>query len=178
MTASLLAAVRDLPRRRLDSPPSNWASGPGIYLQFLDAEHLSEFLGSTIATAAVPSYAGVAERSLRERIGRYRQSLRGVEAIGPENILIAALPCDSRASALFAEAALIDAFDPVLNGTGWGAKVPGKNRTGQRCSPIDALIPGRAWASAASQIDHARARLRVISRLARLDPNGLRWPAP
>jgi hypothetical protein len=87
------------------------------------------------------------------------------------------VPCASRASAAFAEAALIERLDPLLNGLGYGAKVPGRQRTGQRCSPFDALFPGRRWAPEPTALDRLQAQLRIVSYLTQLAPAGVRWDA-
>ena len=175
MTAALMKLVPTLPRVRLDEiqPPNQ----PGCYLQFFDTEAVKEVLGETIASGRYPAYVGVAACSLRERVGRYRQSVDGLDCLREREIHLALLPCASAAAALYSERVLIDRLHPVLNGTGWGSKVPGANRTSQRCSPVDALFPGRRWATAPSLRDRAMALMRVVESLATLGPETPRWPA-
>ena len=148
---------------------------PGVYVVFFASVPLVELFGDLVGAGRVPAYVGVAKRSLRERTGRYAQTLRGT-GVSPENLHFALLPCSSEAGALFAESALIEAFDPVCNGMGWGSKVPGRRRTTQRCSAMDAIL-GRNWTTPPSPIEAARARVQVLSYLAKLEPTGHRWPA-
>lgn len=173
MTTDLLELVRGLPRERLDRIEA--PNVPGAYLQFLAAPWLASTMG-TLAQGRYPVYAGLAARSLRERIGRYRLTLRGVRAFSERDVYVLVVPCGSPASAAFAEAALIEALDPIWNGNGYGAKTPGAKRSGQRASEFDALFPGRHWRPAASLIDEACARLAVVSRLACLGAGESRWP--
>lgn len=187
MRQRLLSVTAALPRTPLAEiePPKE----PGVYLQFLATpDHrfddrrrlvpgLRAVFGTAVATGILPCYAGVATVDLSERIGRYRKSLAGITAIDEHSLYIAVLPMPSAASALFAERALIDAYDPVLNGTGWGSKVPGGGRPGRRSSPIDALISGREWASKISEPDRALAHARVVAKLARRGNDAPRWPA-
>lgn len=174
MTESLMNMVCGLPRvrlDRLDAPKS-----PGAYLQFTAVRQTLPILG-LVADGRYPAYAGVASISLRERLGRYRQNLRGVENLTESDIYIALLPCSSAGSALFAEAALIEQLNPLLQRFGWGAKMPGDKRGGTKCSAFDALVPGRRWAPTPTLIDQACAQLRVVAYLAALDPAGPRWPS-
>lgn len=173
MRRDLLTVFECLPRERLDRLV-DLPSVPGCYAQWFATPAVEPVLGSIIATGRYPAYLGVASSSLRERIGRYRQTIRDIASIGERDIYIAVLPCASAASALFAERAGIDELDPPLQGTGWGSKVPGSNR--QEQSPVDALFPGRRWAVTPSLLEQARARLLVLSRLIKLDPQGPRWP--
>lgn len=175
LTARLLEVVCALPRVRLDRLDA--PAMPGCYLQFFATERVEPALGALVASGRYVAYVGVASRSLRERVGRYRQSIDGLDAVREDDVSLAVLPCASTASARFAEAALIERLEPVLNGLGWGSKPQGARRAGQRCSPVDALFPGRRWAAVASSIDQARARMQVVAALAALDPCGPRWPA-
>jgi hypothetical protein len=167
--------VPTLPRERLDRVRP--AAIPGCYLQFLAAPHLAPVLGELAATGRYPAYVGVAAVSLRDRLGRYPAAIADLNDIEPTDIHIALLPCSSTASARFAEAALIQLLAPLLNGFGWGSRPPGSGRPGRRCSPISALLPGRNGILPVALVDQARARMRVIAKLARLDPYGPRWEA-
>lgn len=90
---------------------------------------------------------------------------------------MAMLPCASAASACFAEAVLLE-WSPIFNFLGgFGQKIPGSNRTGQRVSPIDALWPGRKRAPAPTLVDRTRADLGVVAHMARFDPAIPRWPS-
>lgn len=173
MRRDLLTVFERLPRERLDRLV-DLPSVPGCYAQWFATPAVEPVLGSIIATGRYPAYLGVASSSLRERLGRYRQTIRDIASIRERDIYIAVLPCASAASALFAERAGIDELDPPLQGTGWGSKVPGSNR--QEQSPVDALFPGRRWAATPSLLEQARARLLVLSRLIKMDPDGPRWP--
>ena len=173
MTIDLLDVVRTLPRIRLDQLDA--PTCPGAYLQFTAVSHALPILGP-VAEGRYPAYAGVATKSLRERLGRYRQNLRGVDIFTERDIYIVLLPCASRASAAFAEAAFIERFNPLLQGFGWGAKMPGKERRSTKCSDFDALAPGRRWAPTPTATERACAQLRVVAYLAALDPMGPRWP--
>lgn len=181
MTAELVTTVLSLPRTRLDRLDA--PTGPGVYIQFFDlaGTDIGALLGP-VGDGRYPAYVGVAAQSLRRRLGRYRQTLRGVEDLDESRVHVAVLPCTSRASALFAEAALIDTLTPPMQGTGYGAKPPGRGRPGtvrhhltSGCSTWDALFPGREWAAAPSILDVALAALHVTAYLAVLDPDGPRW---
>lgn len=174
LATRLHGLVMSLPRERLDlvAPPAE----PGTYLQFLATPRVESVLGRLNSTGQYCSYVGVASRSLRERIGRYRQTIADIPQIREQDLYLAILPCDSTAAARYCEAELIDWLNPVLNGLGWGSKVPGRTRRG-RCSASDALLPGRPWAPAPSLVDQAKARMQVLEHLAALEPGGPRWPA-
>lgn len=172
MTDRLVEAVQRLPRVPLSEVAA--PATPGAYLQFVAAPQLAPLLGSTVATGRYPAYVGVAMRSLRERVGRYRQSIAGLTELDDAELFVALVPCASSASAAFAERALIEALQPALNGSGWGAKRPGARRAG-RCSPVDAVLRGRRWAAMATPLDTARARLQLLSAQLRMDPDGPRW---
>lgn len=175
MTRDLLALVLELPRVRL-SELRDAPTVPAAYLVFFATTSVEPTLDPLVSTGQYCAYAGVCSHNARERINRYRQSIRGIDAFDEDDIFIAILPCASTASARFCEAALIESLDPVWNGLGFGAKVPGSTRSRQQISPIDALFP-RRWAPSASLVDTARAQLQVLSNLTRRDPNGPRWPA-
>jgi hypothetical protein len=166
----------ELPRRRYDEvSKADLPSMPGVYAHFTVSRAFEPVLSSLITSGAYPAYLGVAAVSLKDRVSRYRQSICGTTSIQERHLYIAVLPCSSAASAIFAESALIEALNPPLQGLGFGSKSPGSNRKEQ--SPIDALFPGRRWASPATLAAQADARLHVLSRLINLDPAGPRWPA-
>lgn len=179
---SVTAGLLRTPLAEIEPPKE-----PGVYLQFLAAggrsgarrpsgQTLRGVFGTAVATGVLPCYVGVATVDLAERIGRYRQSLAGITAIDEYSLCFAVLRTPSAASALFAERVLIDAYDPPLNGTGWGSKVPGGGRPGRRSSPVDALISGREWAARISDSDRARAHAQVVAKLARRRDDAPRWP--
>lgn len=175
MRRDLVRVLKRLPRERLDRVAgTDLPSAAGCYGQWFSTPAVEPALGALVATGRYIGYLGVAS-NLRERIGRYRQSIRGVTTIREQDIWIAVLPCTSLASALFAERAGIDELSPPLQGMGWGSKMPGSNRKEQ--SPVDALFPGRRWASPTDRVAEAKARLQVLSCLINLDPSGPRWPA-
>lgn len=173
MRRELVRVLQHLPRERLDRL-DDLPSVPGCYAQWTAAPAVEPILGRLVATGRYPAYLGVASVSLRERIGRYRQSIRGT-TLRERDIYIAVLPCSSAASALFAERAGLEELPVPLAGMGFGSKVPGSNR--QEQSPIDAVFPGRRWASPADLVAQAKARLQVLTWLINLDPSGPRWPA-
>lgn len=174
MRRDLVRALQRLPRERLDRL-SDLPSTPGCYVQWMVTPAVEPILGRLVATGRYPAYLGVAAGSggLRERIGRYRQSIRGT-SLRECDIHIAVLPCPA-ASALFAERAGLEEIPVPLTGMGYGSKSPGSNRREQ--SPFDALFPGRQWACPADLVAQADARLRVLVWLINLDPGGPRWPA-
>jgi hypothetical protein len=172
MRVALLSLVTQLPRVRLDEL-RDAPSAPGVYLQFLASKRVEPVLGTLIATGRYPLYAGVSGASLRERIGRYRQSLSGMDVLSERDLYVSVLPCVSKASAQFSESVLLDELAPPFQGLGWGSKVPGSHRREQ--SPIDAILPGRRWASPTGPRLRAITHLRVLSSLIRLDPVGPRW---
>jgi len=176
MVSDLIRVVTDLPRVKLSNIDPTPV--PGCYLQFMASRELGPPMGpfdEVVATGRYPAYAGLASKSLRERIGRYRQTIRGLETVTASTIFLAVLPCSSAASARFCEEVLIRRFGPVLNGLGWGSKVPGSRRSAQACSPVDALLPGRRWAQPASPVEVACAHLQVLANVAVRDPGGHRW---
>lgn len=173
MRVELLNEIGLRDRERLDEicPPTS----PGAYLAFLAAPRLVGKLGGElVALGRMAAYAGAA-KSLRERVGRYRISLRGL--LEPEEVFFAVVPTVSLGAALHAEEVLIDGLTPIFNGTAFGSKNPGARRSGQRISLIDALVSRRSWARQASVVEQAAAQLWLVRRLAHLDPDGPRWPA-
>jgi hypothetical protein len=163
------------PLERLDhmEPPKC----PGAYLEFLAAPWLPEM--GILAEGRYPVYAGLAQASLRERVGRYRPALKGIRAFGICDVWFLFVECPSSGSAALAERTLIERYRPLFNGMGHGSKAVGINRTGQKCSAFDALFPGRRWAREPSPFERAASLLEVSSYLTRLDPAGPRWePLP
>jgi hypothetical protein len=173
MRRDLVDTLHRLPRERLDRL-ADLPSVPGCYVQWTATRVVEPTLGHLVATGQYPSYLGVATVSLRERVGRYRQNIRGT-SLRERDIYVAVLPCTSAASALFAERAALEEIPVPLAGLGFGSKAPGANRSEQ--SPVDALFPGRRWASPADLVAQAKARLKVLSWLVNLAPDGPRWPA-
>ena len=153
------------------------AKEPAVYLHFLRAPHLASILGTQVAMGIIPAYVGAAIHDQNERLGRYRQSVAGMTALDARDVYVASLPLPSSASVLFAEQALLDAFVPILNGTGWGAKRPGAGRPGRRCSTVDALLPCRYWAAKPTVIDTTIAPATIVAALARRPAALPRWPA-
>lgn len=131
--------------------------------------------GPLVSSGRYPAYHGVAYVSLRERLGRYGLSMRGT-SLSPRDLWVTLIPCSATTSAVFAERCLQERIPAPMNGMGWGAKVPGSRRHG-RCSPIDALIPGRAWAPPATRTEEALARLRIAAWSLRVAPGSAVWPA-
>lgn len=175
MRRDLVRVLLGLPRQRLDRL-SDLPSTPGCYVQWMATPAVEPTLGRLVACGRYPAYLGVAAGSggIRERLGRYRQSIRGT-SLRECDIHIAVMPCTSAASALFAERVALEEIPVPLTGMGYGSKPPGTNRREQ--SPVDALLPGRRWASPADRLTEAKARLRVLTWMINLDPNGPRWPA-
>lgn len=176
MRRDLVRVLKRLPRERLDRLTDLPPSTRGIYVQWFATPAVEPILGRLIASAQYPCNIGVAagRGGLRERIGRYRQSIRGT-TLREQDIWIATMPCSSAASALFAESVGLEEVPVPLAGSGFGAKPPGSNRREQ--SPFDALFPGRRWAAQADLLDQAKARLKVLTWMINLDPGGPRWPA-
>lgn len=173
MAQDLVSLVWQLPRERLDrvDPPGM----PGAYIQWFAAPSMAALFGPFVASGRYPAYHGVAYLSLRERLSRYSLAMRGTP-LTSRDLWVTLIPCASTASAVFAESCLHERLPAPLNGLGWGSKVPGRRRAGQRCSPIDALIPGRAWAPPVTRADEALARLRVLLWALRVPPTGEWWP--
>lgn len=175
MRTALVDAMLRCPRVRLD-----WIKDlpdvPGVYLFFVasSSPRIRAALSELVATGRYPAYCGVSERSLRERLRRYRQSVANTTALSERDLYVSALPLPTAASAVWCERVLIELLDPPLQGLGFGNKIPGGNRSER--SPIDALLPGRRWAhEPATAVDQAAVRLRILARLLRLDPTGPRW---
>lgn len=176
LRAAVLRAVTELPRRPLDELREQRAvpDRPGVYLTFFASEDLCEVFGRLVGSGRYVAYVGVAQQNLRERIGRYAQTLRGTK-VKTSELHLAVLPCASGAAALFAESVAISELHPVCNGLGWGSKVPGARRAGQRCSVIDALVQ-RHWTTPPNMLDQAQARCRMLGQVLRIEPSGPRWP--
>ena len=176
MRRDLVRVLKRLPRERLDRLTDLPSSTPGLYVQWTVSPVVEPVLGRLVATGRYPANIGVAagRGGLRERVGRYRQSIRGTR-LREQDIWIATMPCSSAASALFAESVGLQEVPVPLAGSGFGAKPPGSNRREQ--SPFDALFPGRRWAAQADLLDQAKARLKVLTWMINLDPSGPRWPA-
>jgi len=180
MAADLLATVRTLPRLPLRDAADAAPNAPAVYVQFA-ASRRPEFIdlvGPMVGRGEYPLYIGSALQAAG-RLRRYVQSLAKLPNVDVDELFVAVLPCTTSASALFAEACLLDGpVRGVMNGIGgWGSKVPGARRTQQSASPVDALFaPGRRWTRPPSHIDQIRARCQMISTLASIDPSGPRWP--
>lgn len=105
------------------------------------------------------SYTGSAA-DLAERAGRHRLTLRGTEGLSVEDCRVTFLPTDSYAEAVYVEALLIRALQPVLClpvARGFGSKAQGRSRVaGQRPTPFDHLHPGRDWARRVDPLSRAR----------------------
>ena len=168
----VMARAPRAPRVRLDRL-ADVPDRPGVYLQFLATERMP-YLG-VVGEGRVACYVG-AGQSLRERMNRYRLSLRGVTLIGEANLHVALLLCPTEATALAAERILIDELRPLLNGLGWGSKHQGNTRRHQRCSPVDVLF-GRSWARPPTPSQRIAVHSRIIRHLASMDPAATKWPA-
>lgn len=169
LESALVERVPQLERRRLDLAPP--LRTPGAYLLFLCAPRLVSVLGAVIALGRLPCHIGKAQ-NLAERAGRYRR----MDYIGPGEIWIAMLPTASIGAAAHCEALLQCRYEPIFTGWGFSAQMCGSRRH-PRPSLADSLLGPRRWATQPSPIEEARAGLRVVSHLARLDPTGDRWPA-
>lgn len=180
MAADLLAAVRTLPRLVLTDAADAAPKSPGVYLQFAASRRpeVADLLGPLVSCGRYPLYVGSAHQSAA-RLRRYLQSLANLPGVDVDELHVAVLPCETAASALFAEACLLNGpVRGVMNSIGgWGSKVPGSRRKQQTSSPVDALFPpGRRWTRPPSHIDQIRARCQMIAALAAIDPSGPRWP--
>ena len=154
-------------------------SAPGAYLIFIASQRLLQMhrLGSTAALVRgeLLAYCGSSQRGLRGRLGRYRQSLRGV--IEPGELYVSVLPTGSAPSALFIESVVVESWSPVLNSTSFGSKVPGKNRANQKLGMLEALWAGRSWARDPTALERARAQIQLVMRICRVPDDAPRWPA-
>ena len=175
MTQDLLQMLPGLPREPLGSirPPDT----PGAYVHFLatEREFLADVFGVILTRGRYPFYVG-SGRSLRERMNRYRVALRHMP-LDEGELWVAVLPCDSYASALYAESALISGLSPVIMNSlkGFGSKRPGRHRKEQKVSPADCILR-HSWAPEATLFEQARARVKVAAILAAGMPNRPRWP--
>lgn len=156
-------------------PPSE----PGAYAFFIASERLAEIhrrgAMASLVRGELLAYCGSSQRGLRGRLGRYRQSLRGVLEL--TELWVAVLPAASAASALFIESVIVEAWSPALNSTSFGCKIPGKNRVHQRLGMLEALWAGRSWARDPTALERARAQVQLVLRLARMPDDAPRWPA-
>jgi hypothetical protein len=180
LTRDLLGTVRALERRPYEG--ARVPAVPGVYAMFTATQRPSmvDLFTETVAHGMLPCYVGSSGTNVRARLMRYRQILRDLPGFDLSEIWISVLPCDSRAAALYAEAALLDSpVAPVLNRVGgFGSMTPGARRRSQRSSPIDALFaPGRQWVRPPTIVDQVRARCTLLAALAEIDPSGPRWPS-
>jgi hypothetical protein len=166
--ALVLDAIMRAPRIPLDEP-APVGPGPGCYAHFLRDIPALGALGD----GRYPVYVG-SSVDLLDRRRRHVRNFSSVPAL-EGRIVAAYLPLTRYAWALAAEDLLCSRLKPLLNGSAWGSKVPGSNRT-QPPGFADALFPGRAWSLVPSLVDRADAQLRAVGYLARLDPAGPRWP--
>lgn len=176
MAKDLLATLLVLPRTKLLE--ADLGTGPGLYCHWIGSTRLVELLG-VAALGEVPAYIGSTGIGLHQRHGRHKINLAGLGGVDLSEIWVSALPCASRASALFSEAMALDRLlQPPLNALGgWGNMNPGRRRSGQTASGVDSLFaPGRSWARPPSLTDQIRARCQMLAALARIDPAGPRWP--
>ena len=154
-------------------------SAPGAYLIFIASQRLLQMhrLGSMAALVSgeLLAYCGSSQRGLRGRLGRYRQSLRGV--IEPGELYVSVLATGSAPSALFIESVIVESWSPVLNSTSFGSKVPGKNRANQKLGMLEALWAGRSWARDPTALERARAQIQLVMRISRVPEDAPRWPA-
>lgn len=168
-------------------------SGPAAYLLFLAADRNGSALpaaapvGRTdgrisalygpIADGTFPYYTGSA-KSLRERLGRHRRNLGGLDGIDVAHFWVAAIPTSTFAWALFVEAnlKLIGAPGDSPRLAGLGSRTVGRHRRGGTPSPFSTIHPGRPnWTARPSKVARARAAVNVARQLADL-PRGPRWP--
>lgn len=181
MTLDLLAVVHSLPRIPLVDAADIAPRAPGAYLQFwaTDRPEIAALMPAFVRRGEFPSYVGCSTTSVGNRLQRYRQSLAELPGVDVTELYVSVLPCDTAASAAFAEASLLESpIRGVLNGIGgWGNKNPGARRLQQTSSPVDALLaPGRSWTRPPRHVDQIRARCQLIATLAAIDPTGPRWP--
>lgn len=168
LESALVERVPQLERHRLDLAPP--LRTPGAYLLFFRCPRLVPVLGAVIAMGRLPCHIGKAQ-SLGERAGRYRR----MGFIEPGELYIAMLPTASIGAAAHCEALLQRRYKPLFTGWGFSSQMCGSRRR-PRPSLADCLLGPRRWATQPSPIEEARARLRVVSHLTRLDPAGDRWP--
>ncbi len=169
LEGALAERVPQLERHRLDLCAPLRASG--AYLVFLCAPRLVPVLGAVIALGRLPCHIGKAQ-NLAERAGRYR----AMDFIAPVELYIAMLATSTIGAAAHCEALLQRRYEPIFTGWGFSSQACGSRRL-PRPSLADCVLGPRRWAAQPSSVDEARARLRVVSHLARLDPAGERWPA-
>lgn len=175
-TADLIPALRSAPRIPLPEILDGSRvrlNQPAAYVQFVAAPDLEPLLGPACSSGTAPIYVGSSDL-LGPRLRRHRRSIAGISALDEDQLFLAIVPCCSHGAALWVEAELTLLLTPPLQGTGWGARQPGKTRRG-RCSTVDAVLP-REWARAASPVEHAQALLHLAANLARMNPSGPRWP--
>lgn len=177
LRADVVHELLATPRRPLYELDLTALNVPGAYVMHVatTTPAFVEVFSETLAYGCYPLYAG-SSRRLGARLRRYEQSLRDLRDLSYTDLWVSVLPTTSHASALFAEASLLEGLQPIANKLGgFGAKVPGSNRARQKATQFDALLPGRSWVRPPSLVDRIRARAAVVAYLAGLDPAGPRW---
>lgn len=167
--SALVAVIDELlhrPRDPLTTGSSH--TGPGLYAVFYRRHRRKEQGDKAtpgtaaleqVAAATWPVYVGSAI-SVRERHNRHLTNAAHLVDIDADELWTLALPLPSHAAALYAEALVIDALQPVWNEywcRGFGSRDQGSTRTGQAPSPFALLhrIPARGPQAAAVQLELA-----------------------
>ena len=177
----ILTSVRRLRRRPLidvDAP-----AGPGAYLLwrqpitrtdgFYDRLYRPFELGRPLYVGKVSPSTG-----LDSRLAVHTRSIDQAAGLDTADFFCATLSTRTGAFASYVEAVLLEEFGKALplNGSGFGARDPGRKRKGQKPSLFDALHEGRRWAS--NDLDQgarALAALRIAQSGAMPPPPSLVW---
>lgn len=105
------------PLRRLSD--GRFPEGPGAYGLFMERPPLGRVYRRLRGCAWMP-YIGAAKKDMPHRLGRHFRNLGAIPNLAHADFWVATIPLPSAAAALYAEALLIAALQPV-----WSTVLPG-----------------------------------------------------
>ena len=111
-------------------------SASGIYALY--------FRGDLVYVGKATTTLTASKRTLRERLAEHRNKISGRQNITLADVQCRYLTFASDWWVIAAELALMEHYEPAWNGSGFGAKTPGRGRPGtHRVSPWDSRFPRR-----------------------------------
>ena len=128
--------------RQVHADPADAPDEAGVYVLFYNGA-FPPYRAISSPDWLVPIYIGSTDGSLRERLRNHFESIKAGVGIKPEEFRYRYLQLSpDRHRGI--ERLLTEWFSPIWNGTGFGAKVHGIHREGQKTSLWDTWHPGRS----------------------------------